>query len=139
MSGIKSLESIVKKVTSLTPVTRAAGTANGTAFDAKGMGDILVTQIAGVATATGTGDVTIQDSADNSTFAAIAGATFPQVVAALDDRTWYGVLRKGSYRRYVRASLVVGTDNVIVGVDLFGFAPQDSELAGKAAGSEFEV
>lgn len=130
-------ESAIKHVESLTAVSRGAGTVNGTAGDFKGCGDILVLFKAGTNQATGTHDVKLQDSADNSSFADIAGAAFVQVTTSNDDQAYKGVLRKGTYRRYVRAVSVVAAAACVGGVDLLGMAPQHSDLADGAAAYAF--
>lgn len=137
LSNTFNPESMCKHVESLTAVSRSAGTVNGTAGDFKGCGDILALFKAGTNVATGTHDVKLQDSADNSTFADISGAAFVQVTTANDNQAFKAILRKGSYRRYVRAVSVVATADCVGGVDLIGFGLQRTELADAAAAYAF--
>jgi hypothetical protein len=131
VAKLLSAEAVLKAVISLLPIARTqSGTPfDGTAMDAKGMGDILVVVSLGVNTATGTQDIVVQDSADNITFADIAGAVFPQKTTATDETFVVGVVRQGTFRRYVRARDTVGTAvSTAAGVILIGLAPQDSAL-----------
>lgn len=83
-------------------------TTNGTGVDTLGYGDdlVVILDVGAVSGTTPTLDVTIQDSADNSSFAAITGAAFSQFTAANKQ----GVLRVNldGKRRYIRAVATIG-------------------------------
>jgi len=132
-------ESATKVVELLSAVSRGAGTVNGTAGDFKGCGDILVVLMAGTNQATGTHDVKLQDSADNSTFADITNAAFVQVTTSNDEQSFKGILRKGTYRRHVRAMSVVATAACVAGVTAVAMSPQDSALADGGSAYAFKV
>lgn len=89
--------------------TRTA-TVTGTGVDIKGAeGDILINQSVGTVTGTSpTLDTKIQDSADNSSWSDVSGATFTQVTAtpSTANAVTSLVLQSRTLRRYVRA---VGT------------------------------
>lgn len=134
-----SPESTINHAVLLSAVSRGAGTVNGTGVDFKGCGDILVLLKAGTSVASSTHDVALEDSADNSTFAPIVGAAFAQVTPSNDEASYLGILRKGSYRRYVRAVSVVAAAASVAGVDAFAMAPQHSDLADGGAAYAFKV
>ncbi len=92
----------------------AVGTTNGTGVDTKDFSEALVILATGVALATGTLDVKIQDSADNSTFADVSGAAFAQLTASDDQVIKIARLKLDGnlFRRYIRAVGTVGTATV---------------------------
>lgn len=78
-------------------------------------GPLVVIQNHGVST--GTLDGKIQDSADNSTFADVAGATFTQSTTTADVKS---LVLPHTVRRYVRYLGTVGTGPQVVGVTITG-------------------
>lgn len=102
----------------LSPVSAAnTAAATGTGVDLLDYdGPILITQHHGLST--GTLDGKIQDSADNSSFADVSGATFSQ------ETTTVGVqklaLQAHQIRRYIKYVGTVGTGPAIVGVSMTG-------------------
>lgn len=83
-------------------------TANGTGVDVtdyEGMAEVMLDSAAGTGTSP-TQDVKLQDSADNSTFADITGATFTQVTTTASQQKISVDLSKA--RRYVRAVTTIG-------------------------------
>lgn len=92
----------------------AIGAVNGASVDTKGYSEALVILATGVAVATGTLDVKIQDSADNSSWADVTGAVFAQLTAADDQALKIGRLKLDGnlVRRYIRAVGTVGTATV---------------------------
>jgi hypothetical protein len=89
--------------------------ATGTGVDLRGYeGLCLVVQNHGVSTGTLNGK--IQDSADNSTFADVAGLTFTQSTTTADTKALF--FNVNQVRRYVRYVGTVGTGPQIVGVTL---------------------
>ena len=103
----------------LTPVS-AANTAAATSAAGVDLldyeGPVLVTQHHGVGT--GTIDGKIQDSADNSAFADVAGLTFTQETTTAGIQKM--VVNPKSIRRYIRYLGTVGTGPAIVGVSMAG-------------------
>lgn len=86
------------------PAVRVTATGNGTGVDVKdwaGKAKFVLMSSAGGGTSP-TLDVKLQDSADNSTWADISGATFTQVTDAADADEAIGV-DLDSADRYVRA------------------------------------
>ena len=105
--------------TTLLAAVSAANTAaaTGTGVDLLDYeGPMLVTQNHGVST--GTLDGKIQDSADNSAFADVAGLTFTQSTTTADTKTL--VIQSKQVRRYVRYLGTVGTGPQVVGVTMSG-------------------
>ena len=91
--------------------------ATGTGVDLKDYeGPMLVVQSHG--TSTGTLDGKIQDSADNSSFADVAGLTFAQVTTAAGVKSL--VLQSKQVRRYVKYVGTVGTGPQVVSVTISG-------------------
>lgn len=94
----------------LFPTAARTATANGTGIDLNDYeGDvaIILDSAAGTGT-TPTLDVKIQDSADNSTFADVSGATFTQLTTTAGREKI--VINSNSTARYVRAvATIAGT------------------------------
>ena len=102
----------------IAPDAYAAGTTNGGAVDTKGFHEALVILNAGVAEATSTLNVKVQESANGSTgWADIAGAAFAEVTAANDAAVYQGRVRiTASRKRYLRIVGVGATDAADYGV-----------------------
>lgn len=100
----------------------AASCANTAAATGSGVdlldfeGPVLIVQNHGVST--GTLDGKIQDSADNSSFADVPGATFTQSTTTADVKSL--VLQSKQVRRYVKYVGTVGTGPQVVGVTVSG-------------------
>jgi len=111
----------------------AIATTTSVSLDTKGMEQCTVILQNGVIPATGTLDVKIEDSADNSSFADLAGAVFAQQVNADDDKLLMGKIKcnraSGTIvRRYLRISATVGTaisefGALLIGSNLSGHIP----------------
>ena len=89
------------------PTAARTSTGQTSGIDLKNYdGDVvfLLDSAAGTGTSP-TLDVTIEDSADNSSFAAITGAAFTQVVGAASAQKL--VVNKDSARRYVRVKYTI--------------------------------
>ena len=105
-----------------TTLLAAASCANTAAATGSGVdlqdyeGPMLITQNHGVST--GTLDGKIQDSADNSSFADVAGATFTQSTTGADTKTL--VLQSKQVRRYIKYMGTVVTGPQVVGVTMSG-------------------
>ncbi len=106
-------------VTALLASASCADTAaaTGTGVDLKDYeGPVLIVQNHG--TGTGTLDGKIQDSADNSSFADVTGATFTQSTTTADIQAL--VVQSKQVRRYIKYVGTVGTGPQVVGVSLSG-------------------
>lgn len=91
--------------------------ATGTGVDLKDYeGPIVIVQNHG--TSTGTLDGKIQDSADNSSFADVTGATFVQSTTTADIQSI--VLQSKQVRRYIKYVGTVVTGPQVVGVSMTG-------------------
>lgn len=91
----------------LAPAVKTAS-ANGTGVDLQGyQGNLklMLSSAAGTGTSP-TMDVKIQDSADNSTFADVAGLTFAQVINAASLQSL--AVDSRAVRRYIRAVETIG-------------------------------
>ena len=100
-------------------------------LDTKGMEQVAVILVAGLATATGVLTVIVEDSADDSSFAALTGAAFTVLTGTSDDeQTLYGIIKTNQVgvRRYLRLNVVVATDTfdygcVMIASNLSGHIP----------------
>lgn len=95
-------------VTNILPTAARTATANGTGVDAqalRGRGLVILDSAAGTGTSP-TLDLKLQDSADNSSFADITGATFTQVINAASRQTL--LVNLDGARRYLRAVSTIG-------------------------------
>lgn len=103
------------------PASYAANTHEGADVDMLGFDTAIVYLLAGVATATGTLDVKIQekeasgdsyaDALDDADTPAVIA--FPQIVAANDKQLLVGVLRRDRRKRFITPVAVVAVDAVI--------------------------
>lgn len=111
----------IKSFQSIKPQS-SSSTVNGTGVDTTGYEEAIIVLDCGTTTATGTLDVKVQDSADNSSFADIAGGgvSFTQVVPANDDAIYVGVVRlsDNNIRRYIRVVGVAATAASIYGASI---------------------
>lgn len=126
-------------IEALPVISRAFGATNyecATSIDTRNFSEMLVILHAGTNTGAGTVDVTIRDSEDNSTFAALTGAAFTQVTTANDEQTYVGRIKLTPYtagvnqsgtaakaRRYIQIRGNVGTANCTFGVTVMLIAP----------------
>ena len=95
-------------LTNVLPTAARTATANGTGFDAqtlRGRGLLILDSAAGTGTSP-TLDVTIEDSADNSAYAAVSGLAFTRVINAAS-RQSLSINLDGT-RRYIRAVSTIG-------------------------------
>lgn len=96
----------------------AASTVTGTGIDLQAYeGPLVIVQNGGAGT--GTLDGKIQDSADNATFADVAGATFAQ--KSTTAATASLVIQSKQVRRYIRYVGTIVTGPHLVGVTATGF------------------
>lgn len=102
---------------SLLPAASNASTVTGTGVDLLDYNSpVIVVQNHGVST--GTLDGKIQDSADNSTFADVAGLTFSQSTTTADVKTL--TINPNAVRRYIRYVGTIVTGPQVVSVSLSG-------------------
>lgn len=110
---IKALEESLKAEKGIQSEDLATGTETGVPVDTKNFDEALIILDAGVATATGTLDVTVEEGdTTGGSFTAIAGALFEQIVAANDERILVGRIRVKNFKRFIRIIAVVATDTV---------------------------
>ena len=110
---MKRLEEYLKCVNGLGG--SAVGAVNGTAIDTKGYSEAMLVLATGVAAATGTLDVKVQDSTDGSTgWADVTGAAFAQLTASDDQALKVARLKLdgNGIKRYIRIVGTVGTATV---------------------------
>lgn len=114
-----------KAVSTLKAASYSAASTNGTAVDTKGYRKALVVLNAGTAAASAEADVSIETSADNSTWAALSGASFAQITTANDETVYVGSIDCDLNNRYVRAVNVGdGTNAVALSVDVILLDPE---------------
>lgn len=89
----------------------AVGTVNGASIDTAGYDEACVVLSVGTVASTGTLNVKIQDSADNSSWADVSGAAFTAVADTGDNQAQIAMLKLNgnTVRRYIRVVGVVGT------------------------------
>jgi len=104
-----SLHQFLKAVVGLVADNHAAGTVNGPGIDRVGFEEALVVVNSGANGTSGTADVKVQESDDNSTWADVAGAAFAQITEANDNTVYVGRLNLVVRKRYLRLVAVVGT------------------------------
>jgi len=124
----------------------AVGVTTGTALDTKGMEQCTVIVQIGVMIATSTLDIKIEDSADNSAWADLAGAVFAQVPDTGDNTVLVGKIKcnrdSGTpVRRYLRVSGTVGTavaeyGALLIGSNLSGHIPY---MTNAMPAAEFDI
>jgi hypothetical protein len=93
----------------------AVSTIYGAAVDTQNFGAVLFILNAGLASATGKLNVTIQEAVDAAftSPAAVTDAAFAEVSAANDLASYYGIVHKtGTTKRYLRTKAIVTTDVV---------------------------
>ena len=121
------------KVVTCLSGTLGTGAQNGASIDTEGWGQLLVTSHLEDDGTAGTMDVKLQESADNSTWADITGATITQLSGgtAVTGQTFS--VRKDSRKRYIRAVATIGTNAVEGHVVAVLMAPEESSRAPAAA------
>lgn len=94
-----------------------SGTVNGTGVDTAGFDEALAIFDCGTITASGTLDVKIQESDNNSTFTDVSGAAFSQKTPSNDEAIYSGRIKcDGSRKRYLRAVAVQATAAALASV-----------------------
>jgi hypothetical protein len=90
---------------------------DSSAIDTAGFAEAIVIFNAGTVGASGTVDLKVRDSADNSTYADLTGAAFTQITGTNDDTVYVGRIRLNSAtagttdkcNRYLKLRYTVGT------------------------------
>ena len=111
----------------------STGTDNSSGVDLANYEEVLIVLNAGTVGSSGTVDVHVEDSTDNSTFADVTGAAFTQVTASNDDTSYIGRIKCTAINRYVRTVLVVGTAACDVGVDVIALESNAQSVASNTA------
>jgi hypothetical protein len=104
------------------PGEQAISTVNGAGINVQGVDECLVHLILGTITTSGTVDVKVQHSDDNSTFSDITGAVFNQKTEAGGDSDdhWVGRIDLTGAKKYIRivSVVAVAVADICVVVDL---------------------
>jgi len=91
----------------------AVATNNSSGVDTQGFSHAIVVVNTGTATATGTLDVTVEESlTSGGTYTAITGAVMAQVTTANDDTLFVGSIRLDPVMQFIRVVGTVDTDTV---------------------------
>lgn len=114
-----------KVVQALKADNYSTGTATSSEIDTAGFAEAVIIFDAGAVGASGTVDVTVQDSdTSGSGYGALTGAAFTQVISTNDDTVYVGRIRLNSAtagttdkcNRYIKVQAVVGTAACDLGV-----------------------
>jgi hypothetical protein len=137
----KNLALAVIPKAALDITTTSASSVNGTTIDLQALTSSAPQDIAFAVTATslGTGTVSykVQDSADNSTFADVTGATSPNLTAKQVYVISVGAAR---VRRYVRVVAVCGSvTNATIYAAFLGYSLREEPPNGTLNGTDFTV
>ena len=120
-----------KAVQTLAPISRSAGTVNGTAVDAKGFAEALIILNSGTNEATGTLDAKVQEcDTVGGTYADITGAAFTQVTTANDNAIYAGRIRLTPTRkRFLRVVFVTAVAAGVAGAIIVLGEPENEPAA----------
>jgi len=122
----------VARRTSYLGLVGAAATVNGTAIDATGYGDIVLTANLGTLAGGGTVTIVVQDdtvTGFSDTPATIAGATSGAITATDDVRLVRIRVRGSQHRGFIRASATTVTGSVNFLSCVFELYPKYDELS----------
>lgn len=120
------------------PDAHATGTVNGAGIDKTDFDEALVVLNIGTIEATGTSNVKVQDSADNSSFADVTGAAFGEKTPSNDNTIVVGRLNLRKLRKFIRTVLVQGTAAGDLGCVVI-LASAGNLAVSQVASSEFSV
>ncbi len=111
---MQTIKELIKSIFSIRPVALTSS-ADGTGIDRLGFDDAMfMLEVGAVSGTSPTLDVKIQESADNSTFTDISGATFTQITAA--DKSATLRVNLAGKKRYLRAvATIAGTSPSFTG------------------------
>lgn len=119
MKNIQELEEALAVRQGIVPQTVSVGTEDGASVDTRDFDTMLIIVAVGTVTATGTVDITVQESSDDAVgdaFANITGAVFTQITVANDNTVYVGRIKCKSFERFIRAQAVVGADTGDFGI-----------------------
>lgn len=108
-------DEFVKYMPSILGAAVTDASTDGTGVDCKGYDECLVIFDAILAAANAEGDVHIEESDDNSTFADITGAVFTQITPSNDAASMVGRIDLRTHKRYLRAVLATDGSNAFTG------------------------
>lgn len=117
--SVSELEESQKVVQVLLPAVHAISAINSDGVDTKGFETVMFELNVGVATATGTLDVKLQESSDDGVadaYADITGAVFVQVTVANDNTVYLLRIKSRNFKRYLRTVSTIATDTVTAGI-----------------------
>jgi hypothetical protein len=121
-----SIHQALKYMQSLVPASRTAASTDGTGIDCQGFEEALVIFDLNTIASTGTADVHVEESDDNSTFTDITSAVFSQKTAASDITPYVARIDLTKHARYLRAVLACdGSNAVIAGVAFLLGSPKN--------------
>jgi hypothetical protein len=128
-----------KACLSLEPKSLSAATTNGTGVDCKDFDEALIVAMYGVAAANAESDITVEESDDNSSFTAITGAAFTQVVTAGDQVLRTGRVDLRKHKRYLRmVNSGDGSNAVLVAGAIVLMSPKTGPASAETA-NDFSV
>jgi len=112
-----TLSEHVKVVHMLDPASYAAAAVAYTdGVDCRGFDELLIVVQCGAFTATGDVNFLVQESADDSTYAAVSGATIAEKEQADDQATYLIRINLRKRKRYIRVGYDVDDDAAIFGI-----------------------
>lgn len=106
---LNNLHQIAKAHIGLKPDNHSAGTVNGDGIDTLGFQHAMVVVNSGLNGSSGTADIKVQESSDDSTYTDITGAAFTQIVEANDNAVYVGGILLNPRKRYIRVVGVFAT------------------------------
>lgn len=107
------------------PDNYGVATKNGASMDASEFQEVLIILTVGDMNTAATIDVTIEDSADDSSFAALTSAVFTQKIAGTDDnKIFYGRISTQKARKFLRPVGVSAVTDADYSVQMVGINPK---------------
>ena len=111
MKNVQELEEALLVKQGIISADHGTGTVTGTGVDTKDFDTLMLLVASGVVTATGTVDVTLEESdVLGSGYSAIVGAVLPQITEANDQTDNIIRVKCKNFKRFIRAVAVVATD-----------------------------
>lgn len=109
----------IRTLIAITPTEGAAGTSdiNGATLDMVNARGVQITVVMGAITATAVTSIKVQESADGSTWADLAGTA--QTIADTDDEKVFYIDLYRPLKRYARVVVDRGTANAVVAAALY--------------------
>jgi len=91
-----------------------SGGTDGTGIDCAGFDECLVIVNSGTNTSTGSLDVIVEEAPDDSTYVAVSGAVFTQILAANDNTIYQGRIDLRKRNQYLRINAVGDGSNAAI-------------------------